>query len=111
MGLSKLTTGLVTFLTPSEALIDENIPTLRRALEECRTRQELRVVIDLHAVPVADSSGLEFLLEAQQDLQSRGGSLKLANPNPLLNEILVATRLNRELEIFFDLDRAGRSFI
>ena len=83
---------------------------MRQALEECLAAAETRIVIDLHGVAAVDSQGLEFLLEARDAVDARGGGLQLANPNPLVHEILAATRLDRELEITFDLERAGRSF-
>jgi anti-anti-sigma factor len=92
-------------------LIEENLPALKQAVEECLSQQQLKLVIDLQKAAVADSKGLEYLLDARDSAEARGGSLKLANPNPLMNEIIMATRLHQELEVFFDLERAGRSFV
>jgi anti-anti-sigma factor len=84
---------------------------VEKALAEALAGNERRVVIDLHEIPFADSRGLEFLLDARDRVMAVGGSLKLANPNPILNEVLVATRLDRQLEIHFELEKAGGSFL
>lgn len=103
--------GSVTYLALSQPLAEEQVDSLARALDECLGSGDVQLVLDLGEVPYADSRGLEFLLDARDRVTAANGTLKLANPNPLMNEVLVATRLDRELEVHFDLEQATRSFL
>lgn len=61
-----------------------------------------RVTVDLAAVTSMDSQGLATLLQAKQEAESRGGTLRLeAVPQPVL-ELLRETRM----ETAFTLDPA-----
>jgi anti-anti-sigma factor len=110
VGLRDDTSTGVTTLTPEKPLLEENVAPLRAELDACLAAGGLRVVLDLGSVPFIDSRGLEFLVDAARRLRTAGGRLKLANPNPLCSEILSATRVDREVEVCFDLHQAGRSF-
>jgi stage II sporulation protein AA (anti-sigma F factor antagonist) len=83
---------------------------VRQAIEECLGNNEYKVVLDFKQVPFIDSSGLEILVEAQNRLQKKGGGLKIAHPNPVCQDILIATRLADRIEIYSDTEDAGRSF-
>lgn len=71
---------------------------------------EYKVVLDFKQVPYLDSSGLEFLLDALSRLQKKGGNLKIAHPNAVCQDSLLATRLTDQFEIYTELENAGRSF-
>ena len=102
--------GVITFLTPDFALIEENIALLDKEVKKCLETNELRLVIDFELVPFIDSVGLERLLAYYHDITRAGGSLKIFNPNPLCNDILFVTRITDYFDIYFDLEKAGRSF-
>jgi anti-sigma B factor antagonist len=74
-------------------------------------RNEILIVINLSQVPFIDSKGLEALLDYHNKIRKRGGSIKIANPNPLCNEIFNITNMTTYFEIYFDLERAGKSFL
>ena len=48
-------------------------------LEACVERGQPHVVLDLQGVALIDSTGLELLLDAQEECQRMGGAMKLAN--------------------------------
>ena len=100
----------MTTLSPDKPLLEENLSTLQAELDALVASGRLRVVLDLGSVQFIDSRGMEFLVDAARKLRSVGGRFKLANPNPLCSEILSATRVDREVEVCFDLRQAGRSF-
>ncbi len=102
--------GRIVFLSPDEALIGEHLAVLDEQIQQCLDAGEVRVVLDLNAVPYIDSAGLEKLLACADRVRKKGGSLKISNPNPLCNEILEITRMTRYFDITFDLEDAARSF-
>ncbi|MDZ4685946.1 MAG: STAS domain-containing protein [Planctomycetaceae bacterium] len=78
-------------------------------LEECLEHGQPRIVVDLKRVPLIDSTGLELLLDMRDACQERGGSLTLAEPNPLCQDILSVTGVGEEFEIWSDVvEAAGR---
>ena len=101
--------GVKTILAPDFALIGESISLLEGEVNKCIDTNELRLVIDFQSVPYIDSEGLEKLLQYYHQVRRSGGSLEIFNPNPLCNEILNVTCLNDYLDIYFNLEKAGRS--
>ena len=73
---------------------------LGTAIETCVAQHELRVVLDLGKVSLLSSQALAQLLAGSARLASLGGWLRLTAPNPLVGDILLATGLNRRIEIF-----------
>jgi anti-anti-sigma factor len=110
MNVQRSRSGVITFLAPDFALSGENLGLLDKEVTRCLESNELRIVIDFASVPFIDSIGLERLLDYHHRIIRAGGSLKIFNPNPLCNDILYVTRLNDYFDIYFDLDKAGRSF-
>ena len=56
------------------------------------------LVVDLHGVPLIDSSGLESLVELRERIESRGGAMKLAAVNALCHDILRVTGVGDKFE-------------
>jgi len=102
--------GAVDVLHGSDPLNADHADKVRRLLAACGTHGQPRVVLDLEQVPLIDSAGLEMLLDAQEDFQRRGGSLKLACRNALCREILAVTGVGRHFEIHTDMASAVGSF-
>ena len=109
MGAPPAETGRFTVLSVDQPLLEAHVAVVRSEIEEAIAAKRTRLVLDLAHASFIDSSGLELLLETARRLRGMGGRLKVVNPNPLCSEILTATRLDRELEIAFDLHQAGRS--
>ncbi len=102
--------GRIVCLLCDGALIGEHLASLEEQVGQCLDGGDVRVVIDMNAVPYIDSTGLETLLACADRIRKQGGSLKILNPNPLCNEILEITRMTRYFEVTFDLEDAARSF-
>ena len=58
-----------------------------------------QVVLDIDQVESLDSAGLEALISCQEELQSRGGDLKIVVLPGVNRKILEITRLDQRLEI------------
>jgi anti-sigma B factor antagonist len=101
--------GRFTVLSTNHPLLEPHLPAVQRDIDAAVADGRIRIVLDLGQVPFIDSSGLELLLATARRLRTAGGRLRLLNPNPLCSEILAATRLDGEIEVFFDLHQAGRS--
>lgn len=70
----------------------------------------MKVVIDLSQVKRMNSSGLGILINALTTYKQNGGILKLANPTPLVKNLLEITKLNEIFESYDVVDSAIKSF-
>jgi anti-anti-sigma factor len=102
--------GAVDVIFGATPLNRESAPQVAELLEQCLQSGQPRAVFDLEQVPLLDSAGLEALVDAQDTFAVRGGSLKLARPNALCNEILTVTGVARRFEVFADTLSAVGSF-
>ena len=64
----------------------------------------------MEKIPLVDSCGLELLLEVREHCRSRSGAVRLAAPNPLCREILSATGVGDDFEIYDDVLSAVGSY-
>jgi anti-anti-sigma factor len=69
------------------------------------------MVLAMQEVPYADSSALEGLLAATDELHERASSLKLAGVTPTCREILELTGLSSHFRYFKDVQDAVKSFL
>jgi len=76
------------------------VGALGNAIDACAAEYELRIVLDLGKVSLLSSQALAQLLAGSARLASLGGWLRLTAPNPLIGDILIATGLDRRIEIF-----------
>ncbi len=103
--------GVATYLSPDASLIEEQVPSFQKAVQEVRDTGGANIVIDMKQVPFIDSHGLEYLWDLSTDLSSRGGSLRIACANETCKEILRITRVDQTIPVYEDLESAGRSFL
>ena len=68
------------------------------------------LVVDLHSVPLIDSTGLETLIELHERVESRGGGMKLAAVNSLCADILRVTGVGEKFEQYAQVKGAVGSF-
>ncbi len=87
---------MVTHLAPSGALIDEEIlEDLAQVAEECLSRREFQLVLDLSNTPQVNSAALDQILVLQDRLLKFGGWLKIANAGDLLKEVFRITNVSQ----------------
>lgn len=63
-----------------------------------------KVVIDLSGVHYIDSSGFGCLLSVMKTARNNYGTLKFANPEPTVMQVLQTLNLHTVFEIYDDLD-------
>ncbi|WP_405578528.1 STAS domain-containing protein [Streptomyces sp. NBC_01190] len=70
----------------------DSAPLLAETLEQAALRAPARTVVDLSAVPFADSSILHALLTAQRRHEDLGGKLVVAGPfSPIVGRLFEVT--------------------
>jgi len=102
--------GAVHVVSGCVCLDHDSAEEARAVLDRCAAQGQPRVVFDMEAIPLVDSSGLELLLDAQEHCRSRAGALRLAAPNPLCRDILIATGVADDFEIYDDVLTAVGSY-
>ena len=72
---------------PEGRLDSANSPDFEQRLES-EMKGIAEVIIDLEKVEYVSSGGLRVLLGAQQEMEDRGGTMKLIHVNPQIMQIL-----------------------
>jgi stage II sporulation protein AA (anti-sigma F factor antagonist) len=99
----------ITVLKLSGDLTADQIDAFRRS---CLERFEARikhVVLDLEHMTFIDSAGLEALLWVIDEASSRGGQLRVVNPDPTVTKILEISRLDRRFNVHDTIESAAKS--
>ncbi len=86
--------GGITYLAPAGSLAEEpGQSALAEAIDVSVQSSRVHVVLDLGRVPLINGRGLEIILESNDKLAFRGGSLKFVNSTTLVTDIFIATRI------------------
>ena len=102
--------GAVSVLSVEATLNAESAEGLLSAFNSPVGRGLPQFVLDLSHVPLVDSSGLEAVLDARAAVRARGGVVKLSGPRPLVADILTATGVGEQFEVFPSVKAAVGSF-
>lgn len=108
MRVDVLPHGIVNVLVPRGALTREELPEVKRVLEESLAPRERRVVLDLEHVPYLDSAGIELLLARCGPLAAPPRP-RLCRLNETCREALDLTESLPQLEVFDTVESAVRS--
>jgi anti-anti-sigma factor len=111
MKVERQQVGTVDVFTPVGALVYEDAEEFCKLLLERLCSPNPRVVLSLQEVPYMDSTALEGLLDATDDLAERAMSLKLVNVTATCREILELTGLAGRFRFFTDVQDAVKSFL
>lgn len=103
--------GSIDVITGDDVLDRETIEDALEIVEKCLVKGQPKIVLNLEKVPLIDSQGLSFLLEARDQCTVRGGSFKIAAPNNLCTDILRITGIQEEIEVYKDCVTASGSFV
>ncbi len=103
--------GAVSVVKPVGPLAGEDGGAVRDLLLELRGRSLGRMLLDLSAVPLVDSQGLESLLDVTEELAMSGHALKVCGVREIVREVLELTELAPSFELFDDVSSAVRSFL
>lgn len=93
------------------ASVDDRLDLLTAAevklrLQETVASGQNRLVVDLHAVPFIDSSGLGALIGALKSARVAGGDMRIARPGPQVRYVLEVTMLDRVLHCHKTVEEA-----
>ena len=91
-------------------IIGNTVNTLKREMDKQIEQGEGRLILDLTAVPLLDSSALGTIIATLQALRKMDGKLVLLNPQKAVMNVLQVTRLNTILEIYHDEESATAAF-
>jgi anti-anti-sigma factor len=105
------THGAVNVITPNVPINHEHAAELVQTLTADRTAGKPMLVLNMSEVTLLDSAGLEALLDSQEAVQDRGGTVKLAALSPLCREILRIAAVDRHFEAYRDVKSAVGSFV
>ena len=103
--------GAINVISGTLPLSGDALDLLEASLTECMSEGQPRAVLDLRAVPLIDSAGLERLLDMRDRFEQKAGALKLAGANPLCRDILSVTGVASYFEAFPEVSQAVGSFI
>lgn len=76
-----------------------NSATLRDDARAALRTELTTIDVDLSQTRLLDSSGLGALIALHKTMCARGGSVRIINPTPSVQQILELTRLHRVFEI------------
>lgn len=99
--IAKTRIGSMTCLAPESALLSaEAVAALEASIATCIGAFQMHIVVDLSKVASIGSRALELMLTSNAKLIGLGGWLKLAYPNATMQDILIATGLAQQIQIF-----------
>lgn len=100
------TEGSIEVVHFSGRLDASTAPDFRDELMKHIADGRTRIVIDLEAVPFADSSGLGALVAAYKATEAAGGGLALCGVQPTVRTLLELTRIHRVISVVDDVAAA-----
>jgi anti-sigma B factor antagonist len=103
--------GAVTLIKPEGPLTAESAAEFEKTARAVLVQSLGRFVIDMSAVPLIDSAGLERLLDLTDSLSESGKTLKLCGVNKTIRQVLEITEIDSLFDHFDDLNGAIRSFL
>lgn len=99
---------VVTFMTDNiNALVSDDI---REKINRVFDNSNSRVIIDLTGVNYIDSTGFSCFLTLMRSARNSYSTMKFANPEPSVLDLLRALHLHTVFQIYDDMDSCLRSF-
>ena len=111
MVIGERQSGAVTVLKPEGPIVASEAMDLRTRMDQAMKDHLGRVILDMSAVPLVDSEGLEALLDVSDHALTTGRWLKLCAANRTIREVLELTGLSNHFEHYEDTGSAVRSFL
>ncbi len=101
--------GTNTYLAPQSSLADSlTLEALQQEVNNCIAKSETQLIIDLSHVPTLVSKVLESLLDWQDILLPKGGSLTIVNANPVNLDVFHITELDNYIQIVSRQNEAAK---
>ena len=96
-------------LNPKSSLTYQNIEEIEAMILESIEGNKSEIILDCKSVLFMDSEALELINRTHEELKARGGILKLVGLNAVCRDILLATRLINEFNVYNDIHEAIKS--
>lgn len=93
------TGNLAILMVAGRLTLGEASASLHKAVEETVTSGDKDIVVDMHDVQYVDSSGLGALVTCLTCARNHGGTLKLANLQPRIQDLLDVSSLYMVFQI------------
>jgi anti-anti-sigma factor len=87
----------------------DTVEPLRAALTDALATQPPRLVLDMSAVPLCDSTGLNLIAHTHRTAMERSGWLRLVGVQPAVRRVLEITNLIELLSLCATVEDAVRS--
>ena len=91
-----------TVVRVGEGIFADNRDPLLAALLHLADTPGACIIVDLTDVPLCDSGALNMLVQVHQRATATGARLRLANPQPMVRNILHVTNLDQLIPIHTD---------
>ena len=88
----------------------DGVDQFKSVVENLAAQGDVRVVVNLSQIVMADSSGIGALVRAQSSMKPKGGAVKLVAPSRLVLQTLKILGLLSVFELYDDDDSAIASF-
>ncbi|MFC1822193.1 STAS domain-containing protein [Thermodesulfobacteriota bacterium] len=98
-----------TVLNPKTSITYQNSEEIEAMIHDSLKRNKTEIILDCKSVSFMDSVALELINQVHEDLKNRGGILKLVGLNAICRDILLATRLMNEFNVYTDVHEAIKS--
>lgn len=86
-------------VTSPQQLNAQTLPSLERLVDDAILHTPGGIALNLAAVQSVDSAGLNWLVNLQKRLVGQGMQLVLQDPNALLQDVFIATRLDTRFKV------------
>ena len=102
--------GVVVLRVQEENLDALTVPEARLLVEQLVERGGIKVVFEMTAVKVIDSSGVAIIVSLFKRLRALGGAVRVAGVSGQPKDIFAMLRLDQALPIFPTADEALKGF-
>ncbi|HEU5453600.1 MAG TPA: STAS domain-containing protein [Terriglobales bacterium] len=90
--------------------LGDGVDQFKSVIENLGAQGDVRVVVNLSQIVMADSSGIGALVRAQSSMKPKGGAVKLVSPSRLVLQTLKILGLLSVFELYDDDQSAVESF-
>jgi len=98
--------GDIAVVHAPEELSEDNVPALFAALEQINVSH---IVLDLDKTELLDSAGLTAIVNVNEMLQQKQGSLRLVASQPINRKILHITGIEQTIPVFDTVVEAAKT--
>lgn len=100
----------VEVLNCAESLDANNMVSVKDKVNRLVSRNQKKIVLDMHATSSVDLAGLSILVERLRMLRSMNGDIKFCNLKPEVVQVIQMVGLNGLLDLYPSREEACASF-